>query len=94
MLAQESPSNSTFEMKFHYINGKTQSFQIQRFDSAGQTEQDIRQHLRHFFQENWWMLRTHERTYMINSANILHVEITPSITNYQGEGFLCAELPT
>lgn len=91
MQNQDLSLPNLLKMTFHFTNGKSESFDIYPPTDPLVTRQDIRQVMRHLTRENWWILKTPERTIFINTANVLSVELTPPIDDLEGEGILYAK---
>lgn len=77
---------STAHITFHYINGETESFSVYSPISSEATQQDVRQEMHRFLQENWWVIKTMDQTIFINAANVLKVEMEPPIQLLEGNG--------
>lgn len=76
------------EITFHYINGQSDSYTLSSFIEPGTTSQDMRQEIRRFLSENWWVLKLPEETIFINASQVLKVELKPPVINLVGEGVL------
>ncbi|MBD2100472.1 hypothetical protein [Leptolyngbya sp. FACHB-261] len=74
------------EIVFHYVNGQHESFSIQD-PNESQLPQQVKQNLRQFLREDWWILELPEQTLFINPKNVLKIEIRPGI-ELEGEGVL------
>jgi hypothetical protein len=73
------------QLTFYYLNGQTESFMVP--DALeDETRQDMRLEVRHILQKEWWILNLPEQTVMVNIANVVKVEVKPSLTQLQGEG--------
>ena len=86
MYSQES-TTPTY-ITFHYINGHSDSFSLHHLTEAGVTRQDIRQEIRRFLNEGWWVVKLPEETIFINASQVLKVELKPPIVALEGEGVL------
>ncbi|QYO64083.1 hypothetical protein [Leptolyngbya sp. 7M] len=73
------------QLTFYYLNGQTESFMIPAA-LEDETRQDMRIEVRHILQKDWWILNLDEQTVMVNIANVVKVEVKPSLTQLQGEG--------
>jgi hypothetical protein len=73
------------QLTFYYLNGQSESFIIpDALDD--ETRHDLRIEVRHILQKDWWLLNLEEQTVMVNIANVVKVEVKPSLTQLQGEG--------
>jgi hypothetical protein len=72
------------QLTFYYLNGQTESFTVPALDD--ETRQDMRIEVRHILQKDWWIINLEEQTVMINIANVVKVEVRPSLSQLQGEG--------
>ncbi|MBW4497014.1 MAG: hypothetical protein KME26_28935 [Oscillatoria princeps RMCB-10] len=54
----------------------------------------MRQEIRRFLKEDWWVFKTAERTIFINRYSVLTVDLTPPVEFLEGEGFLHTGLAT
>ncbi len=73
------------QLTFHYLNGQTESFVVPALDDETR-QQDRRIEVRHILQKDWWIINLEEQTVMINIANVVKVEVRPSLNQLQGEG--------
>ncbi|MBF2051200.1 MAG: hypothetical protein EDM05_025205 [Leptolyngbya sp. IPPAS B-1204] len=73
------------QLTFYYLNGQTESFMIPAA-LEDETRHDMRIEVRHILQKDWWILNLDEQTVMVNIANVVKVEVKPSLTQLQGEG--------
>lgn len=94
MNAQDSAAPPSFQLTFHAVSGERKSFNIQPALNPNITVQDIRQEIRRSLKEDWWSLKTPERTIFINPGNVLTVDLTPPVEVLEGEGFPHTELAT
>lgn len=74
------------QLTIYYINGQTESFNIYDPVEAGAIRQEVQQEMRRTLDQHWWILHLSEQTVYVNTANILKVEIRPSVNRIQGEG--------
>ena len=74
------------QITFFYTNGETETFNIYDPVEAGLLEQELQQEFRRFLEKHWWILHLPDQTVCINTANILKLEIKPSINRIQGDG--------
>ena len=73
------------QLTFYYTNGQSESFNI--LDPIEDlTQQGLQLEVRHLLQRDWWILNLPEQTVMINIANVIKVEVKPTLTQLQGEG--------
>jgi hypothetical protein len=77
---------SRVQLTLYYINGQTESFNVYDPVDAGAIRQEIQQEMRRTLDQHWWILHLPEQTVYVNTANILKVEIRPSVNRIQGEG--------
>lgn len=85
--------SASLQVKFYYMNGETETFNIYQDADTQLVQQDIQQEFRRFLDKDWWVLHLSDQTICVNAASILKIEITPPITRIQGEGvFSHAEL--
>lgn len=87
MYSPETQAAST-QITFHYLNGHSESFNVHHLTEEGATRQDIRQEMRRFLNENWWVVKLPEETIFINASQVLKVEMKPPIPLLEGEGVL------
>lgn len=85
MQGYDGTASAPVQITFHYTNGHSDSFLIH--DLVGGTRQDLRQEIRRFLNEDWWVIKLAEETIFINPANVLKVELKPPI-DLEGEGVL------
>ncbi len=76
---------SLTQLTFHYMNGQTESFNIQLADDSV-TPLELKQEIRHLLDKKWWILHLPDQTVCINIANVMKVEVKPSLPEIQGEG--------
>jgi hypothetical protein len=81
----QSQADPYTHLTFHYLNGQTESFVVPDV-LEDETRHDLRIEVRHILQKDWWILNLPEQTIMINIANVVKVEVRPTITQLQGEG--------
>ncbi len=74
------------QITFHYVNGHTESFYIHDPVDDGLIRQQIQQEMRRTLEQPWWILHLAEQTVYVNTANVLKVEMCPSVNRIQGEG--------
>jgi hypothetical protein len=72
------------QLTFHYLNGQTESFVVPALDD--ESRHDMRLEVRHILQKDWWLINLEDQTVMINIANVIKVEVRPSLNQLQGEG--------
>lgn len=73
------------QLTFHYLNGQTESFVVpDALDD--ENRHDVRIEVRHILQKDWWILNLPDQTVMVNIANVVKVEVRPSLSQLQGEG--------
>ena len=72
--------NSFTEVTLHYVNGKTESFDIPVSPEAFQ------QQLQVLLDQPWLTLHLIDSTVLISTAQILKVEVKPPILEIQGHG--------
>jgi hypothetical protein len=87
MYSQESDATPTY-ITFHYLNGQSDSFNIHHLTEPGVTRQDIRQEIRRFLSEGWWVVKLPDETLFINASQVVKIEMKPPITSLEGEGVL------
>lgn len=73
------------QLTFHYIDGHTESFDVFTSVEASETQQDIRQELRRLLDKTWWIIHLPEETVLINTANVIKVEMKPAVPQLVGE---------
>lgn len=94
-MPAETPSDrELLNITFHFVNGQSQCFTIQSIVSNTATPQDMRQTIRRFLKEDWWAIKTPDKTFFINSANVLSYEVDTTAPGFEGEGVLHATLAT
>jgi len=73
------------QITFYYLDGRTESYQVYNLVDSSELEQEIRQEVRRFLDKPWWILHLPEETIFINTANVIKVEMKPSIPELRGE---------
>lgn len=73
------------QLTFYYLNGQTESYTVPEA-LEDETRQDLRIEVRHILQKDWWILNLPEQTVMVNIANVVKVEVKPSLSQLKGEG--------
>lgn len=80
--------NSHTQLTFYYTDGQTESFNIyEPADEAVETRQEVRLEVRRLLEQHWWVLNLPEQTVLINTANVLKVEVKPPMPLFHGDGF-------
>lgn len=74
------------QLTFYYLNGQTESFNVHDPIDARMIEQEVQQEIRRTLEKHWWILHLPEQTVYINTANVMKVEIRPSMNRIHGEG--------
>ncbi len=82
MNSQESLTQLTF----HFVNGQTESFNVLQLANESTTGLELQQEIRHLLDKPWWILHLPEQTVCIQTANVVKVEVKPSLPELQGEG--------
>lgn len=72
-------------LTFHYLDGRTESFNVFAPVDAAETQQEIRQEVRRFLDKSWWILHLPDETVFINTTNVIKVEMQPAIPQLIGE---------
>lgn len=88
MQTQEVLSDRTLQVTIHFVNGQDLFFELDVARDPKITTQDIRQSIRRFLKEEWWVIQQSARTTIINPANVLNVEFNPPLETLEGEGVL------
>lgn len=78
--------SNPIQFTFFYTNGDKESFNVYDPAEADMIQQDLQQEMRRILDRQWWILHLAEQTVFINTANVLKVEIKPTISRVQGEG--------
>jgi len=85
-------SNSTntspgqFQLTIYYIDNHSETYMVGNILPESATAQDARQAIHRLLNESWWVLKLLEETVIINTKNILKVEVKPSLERLEGEG--------
>jgi len=74
------------QLTFYYVNGQTESYYVHDPIEANAIHQEVQQEMRRMLDQHWWVLHLAEQTVYVNTANILKVEIRPSVNRISGEG--------
>ena len=74
------------QVTFHYTNGQTESFNVLQRGDGSATPQALQQEIAQLLDKPWCVLHLPEQTICINTANVLKVEVKPSLRELQGEG--------
>jgi hypothetical protein len=83
------------QLTFYYIDGRTESYQVNNLINTAELEQEIRQEVRRFLDKSWWILHLPEETIFINTTNVIKVEMKPPLPELRGEDvFLDAQRVT
>jgi len=77
------------QLTFHYVNGQTESFNLCYPENESATEQELQPEILRLLDKPWWILHLPEQTICVQLANVLKVEVKPSIPEFQGEGVFC-----
>lgn len=78
--------DTLIQVTFHFVNGQNESFNVLWRADASLTLQDIHQKTMKLLEKPWCVLHLPEQTVCIMTANVLKVEIKPSLDEIQGEG--------
>lgn len=75
------PSEDSFiEVTFHYLDGKSECFDIPV------TPEAFQQQLQGLLDQAWLTLHLYDRTVLISTARIMKLEVKPPILEIQGSG--------
>lgn len=85
MHSESNSEPNRLQLTFYYVNGQTESFLVSDPTSALTIEQEIQQEMRRVLEKHWWVLHLPEQTVYVNTANVLKVEIKPSMHQFQGD---------
>lgn len=77
------------QLTFHFVNGQTESFNVRRVVDTNVNEAEFQQEIRHLLEKPWWILHLPEQTVCIQTANVVKIEVRPSLPRIQGEGVFC-----
>ena len=77
--------DSLKELTFYFAGGQTESFNIVVRADGSLTAQDLQQKIMRILDKPWCTLHLPQQTILINTANILKVELKPPVTEIQGE---------
>lgn len=80
----QSQDNHT-QITFHYLDGRSESFNIYEPIDNAETPQGMQLEVRHLLQKEWWIVHLPEQTVFINIANVVKVEMKPSLAQLKGE---------
>ncbi|MEQ8964045.1 MAG: hypothetical protein RLP02_40115 [Coleofasciculus sp. C2-GNP5-27] len=72
--------DSFTQITLHYINGETESFDIPV------TPEAFSEQLADFLSQPWLTLHLFDQTVLILTAQIVKVEVTPQLTQLEGDG--------
>ncbi len=78
--------DSLTQVTFHFVNGQTESFNVLQRRDGSVTPQVLQQEIAQLLDKPWCILHLPEQTVCINTANVLKVEMKPSLRELQGEG--------
>ncbi len=78
--------DSLTQVTFHFVNGQTESFNVLQRRDGSVTPQVLQQEIAQLLDKPWCILQLPEQTVCINTANVLKVEMKPSLRELQGEG--------
>ncbi len=78
--------DSLTQLTFHFVNGQTESFNILQLADDSMTPLELQQEIRHLLDKPWWILHLPDQTVCIKIANVVKVEVKPSVPELQGEG--------
>lgn len=84
-MAMNSQDSLT-QLTFHFINGQAESFNVLQQGEGLVTPQNLQQEIAQLLDKPWCILHLPEQTICINTANVLKVEMKPSLSELQGEG--------
>lgn len=84
-MAMNSQDSLT-QVTFHFVNGQTESFNVLQRGDGSVTPQVLQQEIAQLLDKPWCILHLPEQTVCINTANVLKVEMKPSLRELQVEG--------
>jgi hypothetical protein len=91
MQSQELPVPDSPIVTLHFVNGESRSFKIKPDPQRVNTPTLMKQNIRRFLKEGWWIIESTEQTYFINSSQVTTFELNPPTVVLEGEGVLHAE---
>lgn len=89
MESQDYPANPDYysiQLTFHYRDGHAESFLATESVDLANTQQSVQDYIRYRLNQPWCTLQTPDETVFVNMANVLKVEVKPTIVEIQGEG--------
>lgn len=78
-------TSSYTQITFYYVNGQSESFMIHGPSDASLVEQDFQQLIRRILEKPWWIMHLSDQSVFVNIANVLKVEIKPTVDQLHGE---------
>ncbi|MBD2089142.1 hypothetical protein H6F67_04655 [Microcoleus sp. FACHB-1515] len=73
------------QITFHYMNGQSESFNLNTPIESDGTDSTLQLEVRHILKKDWWILNLAEQTIFVNIDNVIKIEVKPSIANLRGE---------
>jgi hypothetical protein len=92
MQSQELPVPDTFTITLRFVNGQSRKFRMKPDPARVNSPQQMKQTIRRFLKEGWWIIESAEQTYFINSALVTSFDLTPPTEILEGEGVLHGDL--
>ncbi|MGJ3249682.1 MAG: hypothetical protein ACFE0J_00920 [Elainellaceae cyanobacterium] len=77
--------DSYTQLTFHYLDGKTESFNVYASLDDAANNQEVQLEVRHILKKDWWILNLPEQTVFINIDNVIKVEVKPPLPQLHGE---------
>jgi len=77
--------DSLTQLTFYYTNGQTESCNILNRTNDSVMIQ-LQHEIQHLLEKPWLILHLPEQTVCIKTANVLKVEVKPTLPEIQGEG--------
>jgi len=72
------------QLTFYYSSGQTKSFNVLNRANDSVMLQ-LQQEIWHLLEKPWWILHLPEQTVCIKTANVVKVEVKPSLPEIKGE---------
>lgn len=85
MTDSEDYLHYTSQLVFHFTNGEKETYYAAESDSFADTQSSDRPNIQRRLAHPWCILHTPNETVFINMANVLRVEVKPTVTEIQGE---------
>lgn len=81
-----SPYSNEMQITIYYLNGQVESFKFSQLADPAALEQELQQEIRRILDKEWWFFHLADQTVCVSRANVLKIELKPSIAQIHGEG--------